>query len=309
MAQEQKKKKSPLHPRNVHRDGYDFEFLVSKYPALEGHVFENEYETLTIDFSVPSSVRALNGALLSAHYGIHKWDIPDGYLCPPVPGRADHIHYIADLLGFKKEELKKDDWKRKKDPSDKIRILDIGTGSNCVYPLLGNAIYGWEFLASEVDPRAYKAASMIVEANNLKKNIQVSFQKEQNKIFFGVVRREETFDACICNPPFHGSQEEATAATNRKWSNLGKENKKGSLNFGGQSTELSYPGGEVEFIKHIIHESRKLPHLCKWFTTLVSKKSSLAPLERALKSARVKNVKIIEMGQGQKVSRILAWRY
>jgi 23S rRNA (adenine1618-N6)-methyltransferase len=309
MAQEQKKKKSPLHPRNLHKDGYDFEFLVSKYPALEGHVFENEYENLTIDFSVPSSVRALNGALLSAHYGIHKWAIPDGYLCPPIPGRADHIHYIADLLGFKKEEPKKDDWKRKKDPSDKIRILDIGTGSNCIYPLLGNAIYGWEFLASEVDPRAYKAASMIVEANKLKKHIQVAFQKEANKIFFGVVRREETFDACICNPPFHGSQEEAAAATNRKWNNLGKRNKKGSLNFGGQSTELSYPGGEVEFIKHIIHESRKLPHLCKWFTTLVSKKSSLAPLERALKSARVKNVKIIEMGQGQKISRILAWRY
>lgn len=310
MSQDQKKKKSPLHPRNVHRNGYDFEFLVSKYPDLEGHVFENEYGNLTIDFSVPSSVRTLNAALLSAHYGIHKWDIPKDYLCPPVPGRADHLHYIADLLGYKEEPKTKDgDPKVKKDKKDKIRILDIGTGANCVYPLLGNAIYGWEFLASEVDSRAYKAASMIVEANKLKKHIQISFQKEPNKIFFGVVRREETFDACICNPPFHSSQEEATAATNRKWSNLGKQNKKGSLNFGGQSTELSYPGGEVEFIKHIIHESRKLPHLCKWFTTLVSKKASLAPLQRALKSAKVKNVKIIEMGQGQKVSRILAWRY
>jgi len=297
MSQDQQKKKSPLHPRNVHKNGYDFEFLISKYPALEGHVFENEYENLTIDFSVPSSVRAINGALLSAHYGIHKWDIPDGYLCPPVPGRADHIHYIAELLGQKEGE------------KDKKRILDIGTGANCVYPLLGHAIYGWDFLASEVDSRAYKAASMIVEANKLKKHISIAFQKEQNKMFFGVVRREETFDACICNPPFHGSQDEAAAGTNRKWNNLGRKNKKGSLNFGGQSTELSYPGGEVEFIKNMIHESKKLPHLCKWFTTLVSKKASLAPLERALKSARVKNVKILEMGQGQKVSRILAWRY
>jgi 23S rRNA (adenine1618-N6)-methyltransferase len=298
MSNPKKHVKSNLHPRNVHRNGYDFEFLVKKVPSLEGHLFVNEFETVTLDFSVPSSIRALNGALLSAHYGIDKWDIPKGYLCPPIPGRADHLHYIADLLSYK------DGDKTKK------RILDIGTGSNIVYPLLGNKIYGWDFLATEVDSRAYKAARQIIEANGLQKNIQVAFQQDQNKVFFGVVRRDETFDACICNPPFHGSPEEAEAGSKRKWKNLGKKVKEGDLlNFGGQSSELSYPGGEVEFIKNIIHESRKLPHLCKWFTTLVSKKASLRPLEKSLQSARVKEFKIIEMGQGQKVSRILAWHY
>lgn len=297
MSSPKNKKSSPLHPRNVHREGYDFQLLAKKHSKLKGHIFENEYGNLTIDFSVPSSVKALNAALLSVHYGVPHWDIPDGYLCPPVPGRADHIHYIADLIGSKKGE------------KEQRKILDIGTGSNCVYPLIGYAVYGWQFLASEVDPKAYKAARAIVETNNLTKNITLSFQKEAKKIFFGVVRREETFDACICNPPFHASQEEAAEATNRKWSNLGKTHKKGSLNFGGQSTELSYPGGEVEFIKNIIHESRKLPKLCTWFTTLVSKKASLAPLRRSLASAKVKEIKEIEMGQGQKISRILAWRY
>lgn len=297
MSQNQKSKKSKLHPRNIHKNGYDFEFLVGKVPSLEGHLFVNEYDTITLDFSVQSSVRALNAALLSAHYQVDMWDIPKGYLCPPIPGRADHLHYIADLLGYKEGD------------KTKRRILDIGTGSNVVYPLLGNKIYGWDFLASEVDPKAYKAAKQIVESNEMQKNINVVFQKEANKIFFGVVRREETFDACICNPPFHGSIEEAAAGTKRKWNNLGKKGKKSDLNFGGQSSELSYPGGEVEFIKNIIHESKKLPHLCKWFTTLVSKKASLPSLERALKSARAKNVKIIEMGQGQKISRILAWRF
>lgn len=298
MSAPKKKVKSNLHPRNLHRNGYDFEFLVKETPSLEGHLFVNEYETITLDFSVPSSVRALNSALLSAHYGIHKWDIPNGYLCPPIPGRADHLHYIADLLGFKEGE------------QTKKRILDIGAGANIVYPLLGNKIYGWEFLATEVDPKAYKAARQIVEANELQKRIQVAFQKDQHKIFFGVVRREETFDACICNPPFHSSPEEAEAGSKRKWKNLGKKKKNDELlNFGGQSSELSYPGGEVEFIKNMIHESRKLPHLCKWFTTLVSKKASLKPLEKSLQSAKAKKVKIIEMGQGQKVSRILAWQY
>lgn len=292
-----KSTKSNLHPRNLHRNGYDFEYLVEKLPALENHLFVNEYDNVTLDFSVPSSVKALNAALLRAHYGIETWAIPEGYLCPPVPSRADHIHYIADLLGFKKG-----------DKSD-IRILDIGTGANVIYPLLGQAIYGWKFIASEVNPRAYKAAKQIIETNKLTKKVQVVFQKEANKIFFGIVRREEVLDACICNPPFHGSEEEAQKATNRKWNNLGKKKKKGVLNFGGQATELSYPGGEVEFIKNIIQESRKLPHLCKWFTTLVSKKSSLKLLEKSLSSAKVKESRILEMGQGQKVSRILAWRY
>lgn len=298
MSQSDKKMKSNLHPRNLHRQGYDFEYLVEKVPTLEGHLYVNEYDNITLDFSVQSSVRALNAALLSAHYGIHVWDIPKGYLCPPIPGRADYLHYLADLLGYKTEG------------KSKKRILDIGTGSNVIYPLLGNKIYGWDFLASESDSKAYKAAKQIIEANGLEKRIRLAFQKEQGKIFFGVVRRDEVFDACMCNPPFHGSAEDAEAGSKRKWKNLGKQVKKDSLlNFGGQNTELSYPGGEVEFIKNMIHESRKLPHLCKWFTTLVSKKSSLKPLLKSLESAKARKVEIIDMGQGQKISRMLAWSF
>ena len=297
MNDSKSKEKSKLHPRNIHRQGYDFEFLVEKVPELEGHLFVNEFENITLDFSVPSSVRALNAALLSAHYGIHMWNIPKGYLCPPIPGRADHLHYLADLLGYDGKKSKK-------------RILDIGTGSNVVYPLLGNRIYGWDFLATETDSKAYKAAKQIVESNGLNKRIRVTFQKDPKKIFFGVVRRDEVFDACICNPPFHSSAAEAEAGSKRKWRNLGKKVKNEELlNFGGQGTELSYPGGEVEFIKNMIHESRKLPHVCKWFTSLVSKKSSLKPLEKSLQSAKAKKVEIIPMGQGQKVSRLLAWQY
>lgn len=40
----------------------------------------------------------LNKALLAAHYDIEYWDIPDTYLCPPIPGRADYVHRAAELL-------------------------------------------------------------------------------------------------------------------------------------------------------------------------------------------------------------------
>ena len=40
----------------------------------------------TIDFADPAAVKALNGALLLHHHGVRSWDLPPGYLCPPVPG-------------------------------------------------------------------------------------------------------------------------------------------------------------------------------------------------------------------------------
>ena len=43
-------------------------------------------------------MKALNKALLAHFYAVKHWDIPDGFLCPPVPGRADYVHHLADLL-------------------------------------------------------------------------------------------------------------------------------------------------------------------------------------------------------------------
>ena len=94
----------------------------------------NPYGKQTINFFNPQAVKALNKALLVTHYGIRYWDIPKNYLCPPIPGRADYIHYIADLIDpegvnmMVKEEC--DD-----QPRRQCRCLDIGVGANCIYPL------------------------------------------------------------------------------------------------------------------------------------------------------------------------------
>ena len=52
-----------------------------------------------------------------------------------------------------------------------------------------------------------------------------------------------------------------------------------------------------------------LPGTCLWFTSLVSKSDHLPRLQKALRAAAAKEVKIIEMAQGQKKSRILAWSF
>ena len=45
-----------------------------------------------------------------------------------------------------------------------------------------------------------------------------------------------------------------------------------------------------------------------WFTTLVSRKENLPKLEKQLKKLKA-SVKVIEMSQGHKKSRILAWQF
>ena len=90
--------KGALHPRNVHSGQYDFPSLIKACPELTTKVIQNPKGQLTINFSDAQSVLLLNKALLSYFYQIHFWQIPTGYLCPPIPGRVDYIHYIADLL-------------------------------------------------------------------------------------------------------------------------------------------------------------------------------------------------------------------
>ncbi len=92
------KKLGKLHPHNPHQGRYDFALLTRALPELAKHTITNPKGEPTINFSDSEAVRVLNQALLAHYYGVKFWDIPEGYLCPPIPGRADYIHYIADLL-------------------------------------------------------------------------------------------------------------------------------------------------------------------------------------------------------------------
>ncbi len=104
------------------------------------------------------------------------------------------------------------------------------------------------------------------------------------------------------------------AVSQRKWNNLGKPGaKKGTaqprLNFGGGGTELWCNGGERAFVKSMIEQSAQIPKRVLWFTSLVSKADNLVHLEAALKKAKVVESRILEMNQGQKKSRVLAWTF
>ncbi|WP_320053461.1 23S rRNA (adenine(1618)-N(6))-methyltransferase RlmF [uncultured Acetobacteroides sp.] len=300
---EHPKEKAKLHPRNRHRERYDFELLVASCPELAPFVRINEYNDQSVDFFDPDAVKMLNKALLVHFYDINSWDIPQGYLCPPIPGRADYIHHIADLLA---------NCNGGEVPSgSKLVCLDVGVGANCIYPIIGRKEYGWAFIGADVDPVSVASAKGIVSQNPcLEGWVDIRLQPNASSFFRGIIRADERVDLTICNPPFHASMADAQAGSIRKLRNLGKKGgAKPTLNFGGQSNELWCDGGEERFVRSMISQSRQYASSCLWFSTLVSKESNLPSVYHALRKVEAVEVTTIPMGQGNKITRIVAWTF
>jgi 23S rRNA (adenine1618-N6)-methyltransferase len=303
-----KKKKHPkvkarLHPRNKHRERYDFKSLIESCPELESFVALNKFSDQSIDFANPEAVKLLNKALLIQYYDLEFWDIPENYLCPPIPGRADYLHHIADLLGG---------YNYGKIPEGKnLRCLDIGVGANCIYPIIGQKEYGWSFIGSDIDPIAIESASKIIDSNPaLKDKIELRLQSDQKDFFYGIIKKEEQIDLSICNPPFHASIKEAKAGTLRKLNNLSDQKVTNpKLNFGGQPNELCYDGGEERFVRNMIRQSKKFAKSCFLFSSLISKQSTLKSAYKILAETEATETHTIPMGQGNKTSRLLTWTY
>lgn len=281
-----------MHPRNPHLGKYNFLELVLASPELKQYLVSNKLGGDSIDFDDPASIKALNRAILIRYYGIKFWDIPPQFLCPPIPGRADYIQYLADLFPAGKH----------------LKGLDVGVGANCIYPLIGYKSFGWHFVGSDIESEALKSAKTILQANDLEKVVELRLQPSRDKIFAGIIRPDEHFDFSLCNPPFHASLEEARAGADRKRSQLGLGDK-GKLNFGGKCNELWCEGGGRVFIERMIEESSKMPSAVTWYTTLVSKETFLPFLQKKLKVVNCPKIKVIDMTQGQKKSRILAWSF
>lgn len=295
--------KPTLHPRNKHQSFYDFEQLVKQVPELASYLIKNPAGIDTIDFAIPEALVLLNKAILMKDYKVTYWELPSANLCPPIPGRADYIHNIADLLAENNQGIIP--------TGDAVKLLDIGTGANLIYPIIGVSEYDWQFVAAELDDRSLKAATQICNGNpHLKNKVELRQQPSKTNVLTNIIRPEDRFAITLCNPPFFNSKEEALSKTSQKLRNLGKTtNSKTVQNFGGQNNELWCAGGEKAFIATYIRESLLFKNQVGWFSSLVSNKDNLKPLQALLKKHDVKEVRVLQMAQGNKISRILAWRY
>ena len=324
-----------MHPKNLHKNGYPMDALCQTYPALKPYLVRAKSGNTSIDFTNSQAVKVLNAALLRHYYRLEYWDIPEGYLCPPVPGRADYIHGIADLL-------KTTSSIGKNGRGQGIRGLDIGVGANAIYPIIGVTSYDWSFVGSDVDDVAVKSAKTIAAKNSMLVNkFQVRKQTNSAHIFNGVIKENERFTFTMCNPPFHKSAQEALSGTRRKTSNLIRNKQKRSggrcsntpvqrfgqhpsalepekasqlgqkanLNFAGQANELWCEGGELAFIQRMVKESVTVKENVAWFTCLVSKSAHLKPIKTSISYYGATQCKVVDMGQGSKLSRFIAWSF
>ena len=297
------KVKSKLHPRSRHRDRYDFEALVKSSPALSAYVRVNDYGDTSVDFFDPNAVMALNTALLFHYYGITRWQLPKGYLCPGIPGRADYLHHIADLLA--------DTFHGNIPTGPQVRCFDVGIGASCVYPIIGVHEYGWSFIGTDIDHTALESCGKIVVENAvLEHRVELRLQQNAQDILNGVLLHDEYIDVVICNPPFHASQADADSAALRKLSNLKRKKTTTPIaNFQGRNSELWYQGGERRFLELMILQSSDFQTTCCWYSSLVSKHSNLERMYATLDQVGAVDVKTIPTGQGNKVSRIVAWTF
>ncbi len=234
--------------------------------------------------------------MLFKYYDIKYWEFSDSNLCPPIPGRADYIHHLSDLI-------------RKSKIKDDVTILDVGVGATCIYPILGNAEYNWHFVGTDIDENSLQRAQKIIKENTLEEAISLRLQKDKSLIFKGVINKNDKFVASICNPPFYKSEAEALEATARKLKGLNKETASVVRNFSGTHNELWYKGGEKAFLHNYLYESSLFKEQCYWFTTLVSKKDLVKGMCASLKKLGATDIKTINMGQGNKISRIVAWTF
>jgi 23S rRNA (adenine1618-N6)-methyltransferase len=302
-SEKNQQEKTRLHPRNKNRERYDLPALVIAIPELKNHIIPNKLGAESVDFANPMAVKLLNKALLNHYYGIKYWEFPDENLCPPIPGRADYLHHIADLLSDGHfETIPK---------GDKITCLDVGVGASCIYPINGVTEYGWNFIGSDIDPKSIASAQKIVNSNAiLQGKIECRLQKNPENVFHDIIGKEDKIDFTLCNPPFHSSTEAAQKGSRRKIKNLtGQEVKTPELNFAGIGNELICEGGEYQFIHNMIWESKKFAKNCYWFTTLVSKQSNLKGIYKALQNIETQQNKTIPLGTGNKSTRIVAWTF
>eukprot|EP00644_Phytophthora_capsici_P013979 jgi/Phyca11/4657/fgenesh1_pm.PHYCAscaffold_3_\ len=266
------------HHRNRYKDNPpDFYALGMQYPTFKQYLrnVDDIKHRASLAWDDPFAVRELTKTLLLHDFGLH-WDIPINRLCPPLPNRLNYLHWIEDLIT-------QANWSNvaagEKRNEDTVSGIDVGTGANCIYALLGATM------------------NKNVARNHLGELISVK-RTHTDKLLLEPLQDEpldSKFHFVMCNPPFFDSMSEAD--TNPDSSCMGSVN------------EMVYPGGEVAFIGNMILESEKLQDRVLWFTSMLGKKSSLRKLLALLRGAKVQSTRTTEFFQGRTKRWGIAWTF
>uniref|UniRef100_A0AAV1TYH4 U6 small nuclear RNA (adenine-(43)-N(6))-methyltransferase n=1 Tax=Peronospora matthiolae TaxID=2874970 RepID=A0AAV1TYH4_9STRA len=290
------------HDRNRYKHkAPDFYALGQQYAEFR-HYLRNVDDVncrASLAWDDPFAVRELTKTLLLHDFGLH-WEIPINRLCPPLPNRLNYLHWIEDLLrqaDWSKFVGQEQDLKTTAVNEEIVSGIDVGTGANCIYALLGATMNKWRFIATEIDAESFACAKENVSRNHLEAFITVK-RTHTNRLLAEPLEGEplgHKFHFVMCNPPFFDNMDEAD--TNPESSCMGSTN------------EMVFPGGEVAFIGRMIADSKDLQNRVLWFTSMVGRKASLRKLLALLRETKVRSTRTTEFFQGRTKRWGIAWTF
>ncbi|GAA6037714.1 hypothetical protein JCM8097_002303 [Rhodosporidiobolus ruineniae] len=299
--------------RNPYAVPPDFAQLALDVPAFSPFVRASGQGRATIDWKDDAAVRALTSALLERDFGLGI-DLPSDRLCPTIPSRLEYAIFVLRL------SLLTSDAPSTSTTSPLPLVgLDIGTGASVVYPLLAQRLISpissstslsspsssanLAMLATDIEPYSLSFAARNLAQNGLEEKVKLFKVDEAGAIFPGeVVQSAERIDFTMCNPPFYASEDEIASSL------ASKELEPFAVCTGG-SNELLTAGGEVAFVSRMVEESLSLGLTkIRWFTSLLGKFSSIAPLVELLKAHKISNYAVTPLRpHGQTTRWVLAW--
>ncbi|KAJ8539111.1 hypothetical protein ON010_g12760 [Phytophthora cinnamomi] len=149
-----------------------------------------------------------------------------------LPNRLNYLHWIEDLLSQAAcksfvEQTAGENHQPSTTEEMLVSGIDVGTGANCIYALLGATMNKWKFIATEIDSESYECAKKNVVRNHLETVISVK-RTHTNKLLMEPLQDEppdRRFHFVMCNPPFFDHMNEAD--TNPDASCMGSANENG----------------------------------------------------------------------------------
>jgi 23S rRNA (adenine1618-N6)-methyltransferase len=269
----------------------DFLTLIKEFPELKKYILkqnEDNEEEFQFDWSNNELSLLMDKSILNYYFNIKYYDIPKGFLIPPIPSRINYINLINSII----TKLIKDiDIKN-------IIGIDIGTGANIIYPILGYSIYKWKFICTEINKEAYNNAKLILQKNNLENNINIIKQNNKDNIFISILNRENKYIFSMCNPPYYNYENEIK---------LEDKKRDNEYNF----DEIYYKNGEFGFFQRYFEESICYKNNVFLYTILIGKKINAENIYDKL-SSYSDIIKIYNMQKiltGNNVRYIIYWSF
>ncbi|XP_072949317.1 U6 small nuclear RNA (adenine-(43)-N(6))-methyltransferase [Epargyreus clarus] len=277
-----------MHPRNIYKIPPDFAKLAESFKEFSEVAKVDVTGKVSIDFKNPNALRVLTKCLLKSDFNIDI-EIPEDRLVPTLPLRLNYILWLEDLL----DAIER---------NDSVRGLDIGTGACAIYPILAAVKNKWFMVGTESDEDSLKKARDNIERNNLQDLIQV--RKNDTTTVLNFILQDENkqkFHFCMCNPPFYSTFQDL-------WESRSPARPPPKNGFTGSPQELITEGGELQFCRKILEESKIHKDDIIIFTTMVGHKYNLKELVLDLQAEGIKYT-TTEFCQGRITRWGLAWTY